>query len=647
LSFEVPDPRRPERAAVLTAHLPLFGEQFSPGRQEDSQEFLIQLLDNLEQCCIRRSELPPNHRLMAHFLKSHGIFPRTTSELFGEWQVLKRHYNFPQLPNLSPLSIFRGKISSSLTCVLCGHVSETSEPFESLSLEIPAQPQLARTAVPFGFAPSQRSSSVKECLDKFAAPETLDDDNMYQCDGCKQKIKAVKQLRVREAPQTLVVHLKRFRFADSYAAKDNTHVAFEDLLDLGPYCCAPTDGDSHANGPVYALTGVLVHAGASAHSGHYYCYIRPPVHSRWRDELIQEVTEKDEDTQVVATAGTAVTVENDVTEASTFIQGRMYKHCSIYEDGTSLLGNQWVLFDDERVSVEPDDFVKSKQAYMLFYDQVSQQDLEVISSWSSQPLPDAQPAPPPSAVSVSEAQRKPAVVLAKEIDRAHSPPQTSGTVWTADENGSGRTISPERFVTVADTPPRPPNDATRLVPSPVPTVVANGVWHSTRIEGASPAARVPIHPLSTHIDDTLPMRMKDDVSETKTADANLTLEAPQEATEDILGERSPPSGCAMAGVAAFMSLLRETNMPLPQADSVLNLMQPHGSEPSARSDGPKTINSADPGPDQLGIQAAHTATIATTGSTKTTVAIRKLVDYDSDASDNLKTTIDSDSTVAE
>jgi len=48
-------------------------------------------------------------------------------------------------------------------------------------------------------------------------------------------------------------------------------VDFDTDLDMAPYM-----SNRRAGSQMYELFGVLVHAGHSVHSGHYYCYVRAP-----------------------------------------------------------------------------------------------------------------------------------------------------------------------------------------------------------------------------------------------------------------------------------------------------------------------------------------------------------------------------------
>jgi len=74
-------------------------------------------------------------------------------------------------------------------------------------------------------------------------------------------------MTIYDAPKILCVHLKRFTFTGQ---KINRHIAFETKLELGSFM------SNNKNHPrlSYNLYGVLVHAGSSCHSGHYYCYVK-------------------------------------------------------------------------------------------------------------------------------------------------------------------------------------------------------------------------------------------------------------------------------------------------------------------------------------------------------------------------------------
>lgn len=106
-------------------------------------------------------------------------------------------------------------------------------------------------------------------------------------------------MTISEAPNVLVLHLKRFSFGNMFA-KVTKHIPFTTLLSLPTTQCNDTATDT-ANGtnnsansaPVfskspkhiaipiadsnaieYDLTGIVVHHGYSTHSGHYISYVK-------------------------------------------------------------------------------------------------------------------------------------------------------------------------------------------------------------------------------------------------------------------------------------------------------------------------------------------------------------------------------------
>ncbi|KAI8020587.1 Ubiquitin carboxyl-terminal hydrolase 23 [Camellia lanceoleosa] len=147
--------------------------------------------------------------------------------------------------------IFGGRLHSQVKCMQCSFCSNKFDPFLDLSLEI------------------NKAESLHKALMHFTAKEYLDGgERQYQCQRCKQKVKALKQLSIHKAPYVLAIHLKRFGTYQP-GQKIDKKVLFGPTLDFKPFVTAPYDGDLK-----YTLYGVLVHAGWSTHSGHYYCFVR-------------------------------------------------------------------------------------------------------------------------------------------------------------------------------------------------------------------------------------------------------------------------------------------------------------------------------------------------------------------------------------
>ncbi|KAJ0701640.1 putative ubiquitinyl hydrolase 1 [Helianthus annuus] len=222
----------------LVSNLRCISRTFRNSRQEDAHEYMVNLLESMHKCCL------PN-----------GV-PIESQSAYDKSLVHK---------------IFGGQLRSQVKCMQCNYCSNKFDPFLDLSLEI------------------LKVDTLYKAFANFTAKEQLDGGaKIYQCQQCKQKVKALKQLTVYKAPNVLTVHLKRFGCHMS-GQKIDKKVHFGPTLDLKPFVTGPYDGDLK-----YTLYGVLVHAGWSTHSGHYYCFVRTSS-GMWYsldDNRVYQVSEK-------------------------------------------------------------------------------------------------------------------------------------------------------------------------------------------------------------------------------------------------------------------------------------------------------------------------------------------------------------------
>ncbi|KAF9570041.1 hypothetical protein EC968_002303 [Mortierella alpina] len=201
---------------AIVGRLRNIGKQFRIGRQEDSHEFARHLIDALQKSCLAGYDSKLDNRI------------KETTAVH---------------------QIFGGYFQSQVKCLRCGHESNTFETYLDVSLDI------------------RGAESVQRAFRDYTKPETLSKDNQYKCDKCKVLVDARKQMTIYEAPKVLSVHLKRFTFTGQ---KINRHVKFDTKLELNSVM------SSNRKHPdlTYSLYAVLVHAGGSCHSGHYYCYVK-------------------------------------------------------------------------------------------------------------------------------------------------------------------------------------------------------------------------------------------------------------------------------------------------------------------------------------------------------------------------------------
>ncbi|KAI4388231.1 hypothetical protein MLD38_000578 [Melastoma candidum] len=215
--------------AKIQSCLRLYADHFRSGRQEDAHEFLRYVIDACHNKCLRLRKLRHGHRV--------AIVEGATS-------------------NTIVKDIFGGALQSQVKCVLCGAESNKVDEIMDISLDI------------------LHSASLKDALHNFFKPEVLDGNNKYNCEKCKKLVPARKQMSVFQAPNILVIQLKRFE--GIYGGKIDKAISFEELLLLSNFLCRGNQDSS----PEYYLFGTIVHAGISPDSGHYYAYVKDAV-GRW------------------------------------------------------------------------------------------------------------------------------------------------------------------------------------------------------------------------------------------------------------------------------------------------------------------------------------------------------------------------------
>jgi len=125
-------------------------------------------------------------------------------------------------------------------------------------------------------------NSVTECLEHEFGWKDQDDKLFWEEDGKRYPFKQRALMDADAMPQHLVIHLARFAVYKKDTQKLKHDILFSNMLDLAPYT---TDTSCDAT---YTLTGVITHAGATAHSGHYTATIQTPgkVVYKCNDECI-------------------------------------------------------------------------------------------------------------------------------------------------------------------------------------------------------------------------------------------------------------------------------------------------------------------------------------------------------------------------
>lgn len=194
------------------------------GRQEDAHEFLRLLIEGMRKSALH-----------GYNLKSLDMYSQETT-------IASR--------------IFGGFYRSRVVCMSCKQSSSVYDPFMDVPLDIGGK----------------NINKLEDALDAFTRSEQLNSpNNLYKCERCKKLTHATKQVTIHKAPNVLTFQLKRFLFNNSSSfSKIDKPIVFPEELDMGRFT---SFGEGSAN-VRYKLYGVLVHSGASCHSGHYFSFVR-------------------------------------------------------------------------------------------------------------------------------------------------------------------------------------------------------------------------------------------------------------------------------------------------------------------------------------------------------------------------------------
>lgn len=142
-----------------------------PSDQQDTQEFLLFLLDTLHDELSEPTKVANDYpNLLLHDDKSLLVDGKEYDKWFDE--SLKNN-------GLSPIDdIFQGQIENSLSCQRCGYTSYNYSTFYVLSLAIPTLPPSK------AFSRTKRVIRLEDCINLYTRDEILKDENAWDCPKC-------------------------------------------------------------------------------------------------------------------------------------------------------------------------------------------------------------------------------------------------------------------------------------------------------------------------------------------------------------------------------------------------------------------------------------------------------------------------------
>jgi Ubiquitin carboxyl-terminal hydrolase len=124
---------------------------------------------------------------------------------------------------------------------------------------------------------NDKALDIYQCLDAYTSTDFLDKQNEWYCSKCKQHKQASICYSIREAPNILIIHLKRFKKGGGFFRKINEMVECPLTdLNLAKYMSTEVDPASVK----YDLYGVVNHHG-SIGGGHYTACAREAKTDKW------------------------------------------------------------------------------------------------------------------------------------------------------------------------------------------------------------------------------------------------------------------------------------------------------------------------------------------------------------------------------
>lgn len=189
--------------------------------------------------------------------------------------------------------VFGGLLDQRVTCLSCKNVSKTKQEFYDLSLGLSKKKIKNADEHEASATPETNRHSIEKLAKLFFSNETIkpersDASTGYYCENCKLRTTANKISFIARSPETLTIHLKRFKFDGNSSSKMKQSISYSKYLDLTKYTVdkAPT---------MYRLVSVIVHEGRSLSLGHYITHTLQPdeTWATYDDEYINKINERD------------------------------------------------------------------------------------------------------------------------------------------------------------------------------------------------------------------------------------------------------------------------------------------------------------------------------------------------------------------
>jgi ubiquitin C-terminal hydrolase len=221
---------------------------FKDTHQQDCHECLINILD-----IIHENTKTTDKNSLKLLLVNNRIIkknPSISTNANKQWKetMTKSGVSFTSY-------LFSGQLRSNLICQGCEHQRDNFEIINNLSLSLPDVEKL----------------DIIDSFVNYFGIETLDGQNMVECDKCKNKTIHKKNLSLWRFPKILMIHLKRYTQTPNGNYKRNNC-----LVDFSPELIfkEKTAEKGKKTKLVYELQSVVNHFGMTPMGGHYTSIVK-------------------------------------------------------------------------------------------------------------------------------------------------------------------------------------------------------------------------------------------------------------------------------------------------------------------------------------------------------------------------------------
>ncbi|CCE63182.1 hypothetical protein TPHA_0E00870 [Tetrapisispora phaffii CBS 4417] len=184
----------------------------------------------------------------------------------GEFGGLKFERNFIN-------DLFQGVIKYTTRCLTCDNITSREELFLDFAIEVS----------------NNEETNIQEILGDYSQREMLNGSNKFFCDCCSGLQEAERIVGLKKLPETLILHLKRFK----YSEEQNSNIKLFNKINY-PLVLQVSSTSNSDISKSYDLTGIVLHLGGGPQHGHYVSICKNEKYGwlLFDDEVVVSITEE-------------------------------------------------------------------------------------------------------------------------------------------------------------------------------------------------------------------------------------------------------------------------------------------------------------------------------------------------------------------